>query len=105
MPFPQHFLLQQAATGVLVKIGLSFQIVAKPYTPALQDIQMMLTLDRADIPAQDWIIVADTDELYTYGYPTVREAIKKMEEEGATYALGEMLDHVARNGSLARLEV
>ena len=65
----------------------------------------MLTLDRANIPAQDWIIVADTDELYTFGYPTVREATRKMEEEGATYALGEMLDHVARNGSLARLEV
>ena len=66
---------------------------------------MMLTLDRANIPPQDWIIVADTDELYTFGFPTVREATIKMEEEGATYALGEMLDHVARNGSLARLEV
>ncbi len=86
-------------------MGLSFQIVARPYTPALQDIQMMLTLDRANIPPQDWIIVADTDELYTFGFPTVREATTKMEEEGATYALGEMLDHVARNGSLARLEV
>lgn len=84
---------------------MSFQIVARPYTPALQDIQMMLTLDRYDIPAMDWIIVADTDELFTYGYPTLAEATAAMEAEGATYALGEMLDHVARNGSLPKLQV
>lgn len=95
----------QAATGFLAGMGLSFQIVARPYTPALQDIQMMLTLDHSSIPPLDWVIVADTDELYTYGFTTIAEAIVKMEAEGATYALGEMLDHVARNGSLAMLDV
>lgn len=95
----------QAATGLLAKLGLSFQVIAKPYTPALQDIQMMLTLDRYDIPAQDWIIVADTDELYTFGYATLDEVTAKMEAEGATYALGEMLDHVAKDGSLAKIQV
>ena len=65
----------------------------------------MLTLDHANIPALDWIIVADTDELYTFGYPTLAETTAKMEAQGATYALGEMLDHVARNGSLSKLQV
>ena len=95
----------QAATGFLAKLGLSFQIIAKAYTPALQDIQMMITLDHCNIPPLDWIIIADTDELYTFGYPTLAEATAKLEEEGATYALGEMLDHVARNGTLASLQV
>lgn len=94
----------QAATGFLAQMGLSFKIIAKPYRPALQDIQMMLTLDHANIPAMDWIIVADTDELYTFGYPSLAEATAKMEAEGATYALGEMLDHVAANGTLAHLQ-
>ena len=95
----------QAAAGLLGELGLSFQIVAKPYTPALQDILMMEALDRANIPPLDWVIVADTDELYTYKFPSLKEVVADMEASGATYALGEMLDHVARNGSLVRLQV
>lgn len=84
---------------------MSFQVISKPYTPALQDIQMMLSLDRLDIAAQDWVIVADTDEMFTYGYDTLNETAAAMEAEGATFALGEMLDHLAPDGALATIEV
>ena len=56
------------------------------------------------IAPSDWIIVADTDELFTYGSTSLDEVTQMMEAEGATFALGEMLDHVARDGSLARLQ-
>lgn len=95
----------QAAKSLLKELGISYEIVTQPYTPALQDIRMTLTLDRKNIPPLDWVIVADTDELYTYGHPTIKETVAVMEAEGATYALGEMLDHVARNGSLPRIQV
>lgn len=95
----------QIAAGYLAELGLSFQIVAKPYTPALQDILMMEALDRANIPPLDWVIVADTDELYNYGYSHLAAVVAQMDISGASYALGEMLDHVARNGSLATLQV
>ena len=51
------------------------------------------------------VIVADTDELFTYGTATLKEAIAQMEADGATYALGEMLDHISRNGSITELKV
>jgi hypothetical protein len=51
------------------------------------------------------VIVADTDELFTYGTATLSEAIADMEAEGASYALGEMLDHVSLNGSITKLQV
>ena len=51
------------------------------------------------------VIVADTDELFTYGTATLKEAIAEMEADGASYALGEMLDHVSRNGSITELKV
>ena len=95
----------QMAMDTLGELGIDYQVVNQSYVPALQDIQMVQTLHRLSIPADDWIIVADTDELFTYGVPTVNGAIAAMEAEGATYAMGEMLDHVTRNGSLTKLQV
>ena len=95
----------QVLLARLQQLNASSQIVSRPYTPALQDIQMMQSLYKMDIPPLDWIIVADTDELYSFGTATLREAIAQMEAEGATYALGEMLDHVSSNGSCSQLKV
>jgi len=92
------------AVGLLVSLGLSFSIISKPYTPALQDIAMMEALDRCNVAPLDWVIVADTDEMYTFDATTLGEAIKQMEAEGATFALGEMLDHVSENGSIIELQ-
>ena len=66
---------------------------------------MIKTLHRLSIPANDWVIVADTDEFYTYGFSTVQDAARDMEAEGATFAMGEMLDHLSRDGQLNKIEV
>lgn len=95
----------QAAIDLLEQLNIPYLVVAKPYTPALQDIQMMDSLYQMDIAPLDWIIVADTDELFTYGTTSLAEATSLMEADGATFALGEMLDHVAKDGSLAGLQV
>ena len=89
---------------LLEQLNIPYLVVAKPYTPALQDIQMMDSLYQMDIAPLDWIIVADTDELFTYGTTSLAEATQLMEADGATFALGEMLDHVAKDGSLAGLQ-
>ncbi len=94
----------QAAISVLESLDIPYTVVLKPYTPALQDVQMMESLYLMNIQPLDWVIVADTDELFTYGTESLEEATALMEAEGATFALGEMLDHVARDGSIAGLK-
>jgi hypothetical protein len=95
----------QAALQILGMLKIRHSVIVKPYIPALQDIQMMESLHRMNIPPLDWIIVADTDELYTYGYPTLRETTASLEAEGSTFALGEMLDHVSITGTVTKLKV
>lgn len=94
----------QAAMELLESLNIPYLVVAKAYTPALQDIQMMESLYQMNIAPLDWVIVADTDELFTYGTTSLAEATSLMEADGATFALGEMLDHVAKDGSLAALQ-
>ena len=95
----------QAAISVASQQKISFSVIAQPYLPALQDIEMMKSLDRMNIPPLDWIIVADVDELYTYGSSAIGAAIAEMEAEGATFALAEMLDHVSSSGNITALTV
>lgn len=98
-------LVLQFAIGLLSDSGIDHSIIEQNYLPTFQDIQMIRTLHRLSIPANDWIIVADTDEFFTYGFSTVQEAVMDMDQEGATFAMGEMLDHVARDGQLHKLKV
>jgi hypothetical protein len=95
----------QVAIQLLEELNIGYANVTRPYLPALQDIQMMESLHRMNIPPLDWIIVADTDEFFTYGYLTLKETITSLEAEGATFALGEMLDHLSPTGTLTELEV
>ena len=98
-------LTAQDAVKLLTARGIDFNIIRQAYRPALQDVEMVKTLHRLSIPESDWIIVADTDEFFTYQFSTVMEAVRAMEAEGATYAMGEMLDHVSKDGSLSRIKV
>ena len=66
---------------------------------------MIKSLDRMNIPPLDQIIVADVDELYTYGHSTIGLVLAEMEREGATFALAEALDYVASTGNLIVLAV
>ena len=92
-----------ACQAYLIENGIAFRTINQSYTPALQDVSMMTALADLAIDAEDWVIVADTDELYTYGFEKLNEAIALMEMEGATFAQGEMLDHVSRDGTLTQL--
>ena len=94
----------QAAIAFLQEVDICYAIVNASYTPALQDIQMMQTLHQLNLWPDDWIIIADTDELFTYGRSTITEALALMEQENASYAMGETLDHVSRTGKLTQLE-
>ena len=80
--------------------GAAIRIMMHAYTPDLQDQAMLSGLAAMPMDVEDWVIVADMDELFTYGVADVHEAVRIMEAEGATYALGEMLDHVAPEGRL-----
>ena len=51
---------------------------------------MITGLSQVPMHPEDWVIVADMDEYFTYGSSsTVQEAVQAMEEEGATFALGQ----------------
>ena len=80
--------------------GASIRMIMHAYKPDLQDQAMLSGLEAMPMDIEDWVIVADMDELFTYGASNVHEAVKAMSAEGATYALGEMLDHVAPEGRL-----
>ena len=80
--------------------GASIRMIMHAYKPDLQDQAMLSGLEAMPMDIEDWVIVADMDELFTYGASDVHEAVKLMNAEGATYALGEMLDHVAPEGRL-----
>ena len=84
-------------------VGAAVRIITHPYKPDLQDQAMMSGLAAMPMDIEDWIIVADMDELFTYGVAEVHEAVQIMTAEGATYAVGEMLDHVAPGGVLQHI--
>lgn len=89
-------------------MGLSFHVINQPYMLAskdLENIQMMMTLDGNEIPPLDWIIVADVDEFYTFKQPALAEVLAEMEADGATYALGAMINHLSEPGSIGGLQV
>ena len=81
-------------------VGARQRTIMQAYTPHLQDQAMMSGLSQMPMHPNDWVIVADMDEFFTYGYANINEAVNAMSKEGATYALGEMLDHVAEHGQL-----
>ena len=60
------------------------------WIPDLQDLAMITGLSQIPMQPEDWVIVADMDEYFTFGSSsTVQEAVQAMEEEGATFALGQ----------------
>ena len=60
---------------------------------------------RMPVHMEDWIIAADMDEFATFGNHTdVHQAIAAMNADGSTFALGEMLDHVAHGGDLRSID-
>ena len=84
-------------------IGAHFRVIAHPYTPDLQDQAMVSGLSKIPMHTEDWVVVADMDEFFTFGV-SVNDAVIAMNAEGATYAIGEMLDHVARGGQLMHID-
>ena len=80
------------------------RVTLHEYTPDLQDRLMLSALSLLPLHSEDWIVVADMDELFTFGnFTHIHEVVRNMEAEGATYAMGAMLDHVALHGHLNRV--
>lgn len=81
--------------------GVRSRMIARAYTPDLQDLAMVSSLRSMPMHPEDWVVVADMDEFFTFGhFSNVYEAVESMSAQGATFALGETLDHVARGGLL-----
>lgn len=70
--------------------GAHTRTILHHYTPDLQDLAMITGLAQMPMEPEDWVIVADMDEYFTYG-TSVQDAVQAMEEEGASFALGELL--------------
>ena len=86
-------------------VGAHIRIIAQPYTPDLQDQAMVSGLSMMPMQIEDWVVVADMDEFFTFGVSgSVDDAVTAMNAEGATFAIGEMLDHVARDGVLKHID-
>ena len=84
--------------------GVSVRLIRQQYSPDLQDQTMASALARIPCHMEDWIVVADMDEFVNFGsFHTVADAVKVMNAEGSTFALGEMLDHVAPEGNLTAM--
>ena len=84
-------------------VGAHVRVIAHPYTPDLQDQAMISGLSKIPLHIEDWVVVADMDEFFTFG-GSVEDAVSAMNAEGATYAVGEMLDHVAQGGKLTHID-
>ncbi len=84
--------------------GAHIRTIAQPYTPDLQDQAMVSGLSKVPMSIQDWVVVADMDEFFTFGVGGVEDAVTAMNAEGATFAIGEMLDHVAPGGELRHID-
>ena len=85
--------------------GIAFRIMLQPYSPVMQDEAMISALSQMPMLPDDWILVADLDELFTFGHAQdIKTATKLMNAEGATYASGTVVDHVSNTGSLAQLQ-
>ena len=81
--------------------GAHCRTLYHPYTPDLQDQAMVSALSKMPMHAEDWVMVPDMDEFFTFdGNQTVVDVVTAMNSELATYAMGEMLDHVAAGGEL-----
>ena len=72
----------------------------QPYSPESQDQLMISGLQAIPMGMEDWIVVTDVDEFFTFGEDGVYRVIERMNAESASFALGEMLDHVAPEGKL-----
>lgn len=70
-------------------IGSYTRRIPQPYSPTLQDVAMVAGLAQIPMNPEDWVIVADMDEFYTFGNSSsVQVAAQVMEQEGASFALG-----------------
>lgn len=70
-------------------MGAHTRVISQPYSPALQDAAMITGLAHMPMKPDDWVIVADMDEFFTYSNSSsVQAAARAMEAEGASFALG-----------------
>lgn len=84
----------QEAQRQFRSVGMFTRIVWHAYTPFLQDLAMITGLSKMPMDPEDWVIVADMDEYFTFGDKTnVQEAVQAMEQEGASFAVGELLPY------------
>ena len=95
----------QVATRYLKNMSIQHKVITSPYSPALQDVWMMERLFDMNIPPLDWIIVADIDEFYTYGYQNLKDVTSSMLEDKSTYAIGTTVDHISLTGALTEVKV
>ena len=84
--------------------GAHVRTIIQPYTPDLQDQAMVSGLSKMPMQIEDWVVVADMDEFFTFGVGSIDDAVTAMNAEGASYAVGEMLDHVAPGGELRHID-
>ena len=93
------------AQKLFATAGAHYRIIYHPYTPDLQDQAMVSALSKIPMHAEDWVMVPDMDEFFTFDEnQTVNDVVTAMNSETATYAMGEMLDHVALGGELISVD-
>ena len=92
------------AQQIFAEDGAHTRTILQPYTPDLQDQAMVSGLYKVPMDIEDWVVTTDMDEFFTFGEGGVYNAMKLMDAEGATFALGEMLDHVAPGGKLNHVD-
>lgn len=79
------------------------RVILHAYTPDLQDLAMITGLSHMPMHSEDWVIVADMDEFFTFSpFNTVQEAAQAMQEDGATFAMGK---HSAMQWMLPRCDL
>ena len=94
----------QQSVEYFASVGVDTRIILQPYTPELQDRAMITRLSSMPMHPEDWVIVADMDELFMFDtVANISMVTDAMNAEGATFAVGEMLDHVAQGGSLTSI--
>lgn len=82
-------------------VEVDARTILQAYAPELQDRAMVTRLATMPMDPEDWVIVADMDELFIFdAVRNITDIVRAMNAEGATFALGEMLDHVAYGGQL-----
>mmetsp|Transcript_65786 Transcript_65786/g.208213 ORF Transcript_65786/g.208213 Transcript_65786/m.208213 type:complete len:383 (-) Transcript_65786:38-1186(-) len=58
----------------------------------------------AQVPVEDWIVHADSDEFHDFGVPSVVDYLADMDKRGVNEVRGYYTDRVARGGVLRKIE-